>query len=190
VIGATPTGSAFLGTVIVVDPFSSSTHPGRGGALLVLLGFVLSFLFIRTSTRMIRAQVSWWPGNIETSSGLHLHHLVIGIALMLIAGFIGFAAELATPWRQIAALAFGIGAGLTVDEFALWIRLEDVYWAEEGRISLDAVILVAAFMMLVVVGVEPFGLRGPISESITVFAVAQAFVLASISSSRAVSSSA
>jgi hypothetical protein len=54
---------------------------------------------------MIRAQVSWWPGNIETSAGLHLHHLVIGTALMLIAGFTGFAAESATPWRQIAALA-------------------------------------------------------------------------------------
>ncbi len=164
-----------------VDPFSASTHPGRGAAFLVLLGFVLSFLFIRTSTRMIRAQVSWWPGNIETSSGLHLHHLVIGIVLMLLAGFVGFAAEVGAPFHQIAALAFGIGGGLTVDEFALWVRLEDVYWAKEGRSSLDAVILVAAFMLLAAIGAEPFGLHGPISAGLVVFAVAQAFVLASIS---------
>ncbi len=72
-----------------------SAEAGRDAAFLVLLGFLLSFLFIRTSTRMIRAEVSWWPGNVETESGLHLHHLVWGIAFMLIGGFAAFA--LKTP---------------------------------------------------------------------------------------------
>ena len=130
-----------------VDPFQGSAEPGRDTAFLVLLAFLLSFLFIRTSARMIRAQVSWWPGNVETSSGLHIHHLVWGICLMTTAGFIGFAFETpVTPWYQIAAIAFGFGAGLTFDEFALWVNLRDVYWSSQGRISLDAVVLVTAWL--------------------------------------------
>ena len=145
-----------------VDPFTSaSSEPGRDAAFLVLLSFLLSFLFIRTSARMIRAQVSWWPGNVETESGLHLHHLVWGISLMLVGGFLGFAlAPPSDPWYQIAAVAFGIGGGLTFDEFALWVHLQDVYWSEQGRVSLDAVVMVVAFMLLVVLGTKPFGLAG------------------------------
>ena len=59
---------------------------------LVLLGaMLLSFGFIRFSTRMIRAEVSWWPGNV-TPGGLHIHHLVFGIVLMMLAGFLGLRA--------------------------------------------------------------------------------------------------
>ncbi len=156
-----------------VDPFTGSSEPGRDAAFLVLLAFLVSFLFIRTSARMIRAQVSWWPGNVETSSGLHLHHLVWGISLMTIAGFLGFAlAPPSDPWYQIAAIAFGFGAGLTFDEFALWVHLEDVYWSREGRVSLDAVVMVSAFMLLVVLGTKPFGLDSGESPGIVVAWVA------------------
>jgi hypothetical protein len=165
----------------MLDPFGSSDRSGRGAAFLVLLSFVVSFLFIRTSARMIRAEVSWWPGNVETSSGLHLHHLVWGICLMLIAGFLGFAMEPISPWYQLAAVVFGIGSGLTLDEFALWVHLDDVYWSDEGRISLDAVILVVAFMALVVIGTKPFGLDEPLSVAVTALGVAQAVVLSAIS---------
>jgi hypothetical protein len=130
---------------------------------------------------MIRAEVSWWPGNVETGSGVHLHHLVWGIGLMLIGGFLGFAMVPAAPWYQLAALVFGIGAGLTADEFALWVRLEDVYWAEEGRSSLDAVIIVSAAMALVVIGIRPFGLDEPLSVGGTAFVVAEALALTVIS---------
>ena len=108
-----------VSVAVVLDPFGTRAHSGRGAAFLVLLGFVLSFLFIRTSARMIRAQVSWWPGNVQTSSGLHLHHLVWGISLMFVAGFLGFALDAGAPWYQLTAAAFGVGAGLTADEFAL-----------------------------------------------------------------------
>ncbi len=158
-----------------------SDHSGRGAAFLVLLAFVLSFLFIRTSARMIRAEVSWWPGNVETSSGLHIHHLVWGIALMAIGGFLGFALTPAAPWYQIAAIAFGIGMGLTADEFALWVRLEDVYWEKAGRASLDAVILATAFMALAVTGTKPFGLNEPLSVELTVLVVVQALALSASS---------
>jgi hypothetical protein len=161
-----------------VNPFTDSSEPGRDAAFLVLLAFLVSFLFIRTSARMIRAQVSWWPGNVETSSGLHLHHLVWGISLMTVAGFMGFAlAPPSDPWYQIAAIAFGIGGGLTFDEFALWVRLEDVYWSEQGRVSLDAVVMVSAFMLLVVLGTKPFGLEGGESPGIAFAAVIVVFLL-------------
>jgi hypothetical protein len=139
--------------------FQAGTEPSRPAAFLVLLAFLAAFLFIRTSARLIRSpRVTWWPGDVTTGSGLHIHHLVWGISLLLISGFTAFATDLAEPWWQITAVAFGIGAGLALDEFALWLHLEDVYWSTEGRSSIDAVILAATVAGLVVVGVQPFGL--------------------------------
>ena len=60
---------------------------------------------------------------------------------MMLAGALGFAASGESPYFEIAALAFGVGVGLTIDEFALWVHLEDVYWAEEGRRSIDATVI-------------------------------------------------
>src|SRR5581483_3249339 len=120
---------------------------------------LLSFGFIRFSTRMIRAQVSWWPGNV-TPGGLHIHHLVFGIVAMMVAGFVGFVVQPGEPWLEILAAVFGIGMGLTLDEFALWLYLEDVYWSEEGRSSVDAVILAAIIGGGLVVGFVPLGATG------------------------------
>jgi hypothetical protein len=118
-------------------------HSADQRAGLILLGaMLLSFGFIRFSTRMIRAEVSWWPGNV-TPGGLHIHHLVFGIVLMMLAGFIAFAIQPDSPWFEIVAGLFGVGMGLTLDEFALWLYLDDVYWSEEGRNSVDAVIFAA-----------------------------------------------
>lgn len=124
---------------------------GKEAELFVLLAFLLSFGFIRTSAHMIRAQVSWWPGNVEVG-GTHVHHLVWGILLLLSVGYVGVALDPASPWREIVAVLFGIGAGLTLDEFALWLNLKDVYWSEQGRRSIDAVIVAAALGALVVLG--------------------------------------
>ncbi|HEX4307520.1 MAG TPA: hypothetical protein VHZ54_15905 [Solirubrobacterales bacterium] len=138
----------------------------RQGVFLVLVGFVGSFAFIRMSTRMIRAEVSWWPGNIESESGLHVHHLVFGIVTMMVAGTVGFAALGASPLTEICAFFFGIGAGLTIDEFALWVYLEDVYWAEEGRSSIDATVIAASLIGLIVLGANPFEFSGGPEEVI------------------------
>lgn len=138
-----------------------SVHSAHGPAMLVLVAFLVSFAFIRTSARLIRMRVSWWPGNVQTGSGLHIHHLVWGISLLLICGFVAFATELEAPWLQITAIGFGIGAGLTLDEFALWLRLDDVYWAREGRASLDAIVLATVFGIVVILGVQPLGLDDP-----------------------------
>ena len=90
---------------------------GQRGGFLVLAGLLGGFLFIRTSARMIRADVSWRPGNLEMKSGLHIHHLVWGIVTLMLAGFLTIALEPANPWREMLAVAFGLGCGLALDEF-------------------------------------------------------------------------
>jgi hypothetical protein len=128
--------------------------PGKEVHFLVLVSFLITFAFIRTSTHMIRAQVSWWPGNVETKSGTHVHHLVWGILLLLVFGYLGLALDPETPWREVVAVFFGIGMGLTMDEFALWLNLEDVYWSEKGRQSIDAVIITACLLGLTMLGLQ------------------------------------
>jgi hypothetical protein len=126
---------------------------GRETQFLFFISFLISFGFIRTSAHMIRAQVSWWPGNVEVG-GTHIHHLVWGILLLLISGWIGVALHPGDPWRDIAAVLFGIGTGLTLDEFALWLNLKDVYWSKQGRRSIDAVLVAAGFTGVLLVGFQ------------------------------------
>jgi lysyl-tRNA synthetase class 2 len=131
--------------------------PEQRAGLVLLLAMLLSFGFIRFSVRMIRAEVSWWPGNIQTDSGLHIHHLVFGIVLMMVAGFSSYATDPESPWLEILAAGFGVGMGLTLDEFALWLHLEDVYWADEGRQSVDAIIFAAIIGGAALMGTVPLG---------------------------------
>jgi hypothetical protein len=141
----------------------------RGAALLVLVAFLLSFGFIRTSARLMRSpRVPWWPGSVTTESGMHIHHLVWGISLLLISGFVAFATQLHGAWLEVTAIGFGIGAGLTLDEFALWLHLEDVYWAQEGRSSLDAVVLATVFAVVVLLGVNPVDTGSVLAAASTV----------------------
>ncbi|HMT04796.1 MAG: hypothetical protein KDB48_10455 [Solirubrobacterales bacterium] len=143
---------------------------------LVLVGFLVSFAFIRLSTRLMRSpKVPWWPGSIVSEGGLHVHHHVFGIILMMAAGALGFAVDGSSWVFNICGLAFGVGIGLTIDEFALWLHLEDVYWSEEGRRSIDATVLTAIVLALLMVGARPFEIG---SEDITTLIVS--LVLAAI----------
>jgi hypothetical protein len=135
---------------------------GQRSGFILLGAFLGAFLFIRTSARMIRSpKFAWWPGSVETKSGLHLHHLVWGIVLMMSSGFLNFVLKPGSPWAEVLGAAFGIGAGLTLDEFALWVRLEDVYWSQEGRISLDAVVVATLIGGMIVLGLAPFDVANP-----------------------------
>jgi hypothetical protein len=142
---------------IFSDFWNQLSEHDEQGLFLVLVGFVLSFAFIRMSTRLMRSpRVPWWPGSVVSDSGVHLHHLVFGIVTMMAAGTLGFAALGHSPWAEICAFAFGVGVGLTIDEFALWVYLDDVYWAEEGRSSIDATVIAASVMSLLLLGLSPF----------------------------------
>ena len=148
---------------------------GQRSGFVCLIAFLASYLFIRTSARLMRSpRVSWWPGSVVTEGGLHLHHLVWGIVLLLISGFLGFALTPGSPQNKILAATFGIGAGLTLDEFALWVHLEDVYWKEEGRASFDAVLMATAVGALLVLGFAPFDLPNN-SSSVSTLLLAVAF---------------
>jgi hypothetical protein len=165
-----------IAAIVSVDPFGERLRPGTGTGFVVSVAFLVSFLAIRTSARLTRS-VSWWPGGVQ-SGGVHIHHLVWGICLMMLCGFLAFAAPLEAPWWHFVAIGFGVGAGLTMDEYALWVRLQDVYWTQEGRASLDAAVVAAAFAALVVLGTTPFGLDDPASIAGTALAVALVLGLA------------
>ena len=139
-------------------------EPGKLPLLLALTAFVLTFLLTRVVTRLIRAGKGPF-GNVK-AGGVHIHHLVWGISLMLLAGFAAFVSDLYSPWWQITAILFGVGAGLTMDEFALILHLDDVYWSEEGRKSVEVVVLTAALVGLMLAGFSPFGVNDMTSQEL------------------------
>ena len=89
---------------------------------------------------------------------MHLHHIVVGIVLVLGSGllFIGSTPEEGFFQLMLAA-AFGSGAALVLDEFALVFRLQDVYWSDEGRSSIDAIVIAVVLGALVLLHATPFG---------------------------------
>ncbi len=148
---------------------------------LVLVGFLLSFAFIRLSTRLMRSpKVPWWPGSIVSEGGLHVHHHVFGIVLMMIAGAVAFAIDGNNWVFNLCGLAFGVGIGLTIDEFALWLHLEDVYWSEEGRRSIDATVLTAIVLALLMFGVRPFEIGDEDVATLIISVILAAIVLLTV----------
>lgn len=111
----------------------------------LLGGFLVTFLLTRGVTCLIRAGRGVFSD--LAVGALHLHHMVWGAGLVLISGTFEFAFTPNPPWNVLPAVGFGIGSALMLDEFALMLYLRDVYWSEEGRRSIDAVIT-----MMVVVG--------------------------------------
>lgn len=130
-------------------------EPGKLPLLLALTAFVLTFLITRCVTRLIRAGKGPF-GNISTG-GVHIHHVVPGVVLSIVGGFGAVASGRHGFGAALFAVVFGIGAGLVLDEFALILHLDDVYWSEEGRKSVEVVVLTAALVGLVLAGFSPFG---------------------------------
>ncbi|KQX79373.1 MULTISPECIES: hypothetical protein [Streptomyces] len=130
-------------------------EPGKLPLLLALSAFVLTFAVTRIITRMIRAGKGPF-GNI-TPGGVHVHHVVPGVVLSVVGGFGAVAAGQHGVAPGICAVVFGVGAGLVLDEFALILHLDDVYWSEEGRQSVEVVVLTASLVVLVLAGFSPLG---------------------------------
>lgn len=131
---------------------------GKWPLMLSFAAFVLTFLTTRLVTRLIRAGHGPF-GNLVTSSGMHIHHAVPGIVLLVIGSFIavGTAPAGLGPWFAIAAVMIGSGVSLVLDEFALILHLQDVYWSNEGRLSVNLVSLTAAYLGFVLTGLSPLG---------------------------------
>ncbi|AZM78131.1 hypothetical protein D1J63_26755 [Streptomyces sp. KPB2] len=133
-------------------------EPGKLPLLLALTAFVLTFAVTRVITRLIRAGKGPF-GNVK-AGGVHVHHVVPGIVLTVVGGFAAVAGGRHGFGSAVAAVVFGMGAGLVLDEFALILHLDDVYWSEAGRKSVEVVVLTAALVGLVLAGFTPFGVDG------------------------------
>ena len=123
---------------------------GKQPQFFILLAFLLTFIAVRGITHAIRSGKVKLFKNVE-HGGVHIHHLVWGILLLLLTGYLALAFD-PDRWREELAILFGIGAALTLDEFALWLRLQDVYWERQGRTSVDAVVVVATLAGLILLG--------------------------------------
>ncbi len=131
---------------------------GRGPLFWMLVAILITFGATRIATRRIRAGAgglkNWHIG------GVHVHHQVFGVIAILVSGCLEFAYRPGAPARNILGALFGIGVSLTLDEFALWLHLDDVYWAPEGRKSIDAVFVAVLITGLLLIGVTPFDVFG------------------------------
>jgi len=126
---------------------------GKLPLMLCFVCFVVTFVSTRTITRLIRDGRG--PFRNVTAGGTHVHHSVPGIILLMIGAFTAVGGPGTLRWLSFSAIAVGIGTSLVLDEFALILHLQDVYWSGEGQLSVEAVSLVAACLGLALVGFSP-----------------------------------
>ena len=138
-----------------LDPQLLPVLSGRRELVAWLVAsLLLTFLVTRFVTHSIRSGRG--PFRNASVGGVHVHHEVYGIFLLLVTGTAEFAYRPAGAGAAVLAVLFGAGAALTLDEFALWLNLQDVYWAREGRSSVDAVLIALVVGFLLLVGANPF----------------------------------
>ena len=143
---------------------------------LASLGFLITFSVARSLAYMNYHHIG--PFHDIYIRGRHIHHLVWGILILLGVGF-GWLVEFGCGGEQSSIIAsrlmsflYGAGAALTLDEFALWLNLEDVYWGRQGRASIDALLLFGALLAFAIWGAgffkaiarelrRPGGAKGP-----------------------------
>ncbi|WP_420121383.1 hypothetical protein [Nakamurella sp.] len=130
-------------------------EPGKLPLLLCFAAFIVTFLSTRIITRLIRAGIGPFKNNVS-SSGVHIHHAVPGIILLILGSIMALRGP-DSPWIEIAGVLSGIGISLILDEFALILHLQDVYWANEGRISVEMIGLATAVFGFVLLGFSPLG---------------------------------
>src|SRR6266853_4637027 len=124
----------------------------RRGLFLASVSFFLTFAIVRGMVFCIRHNIP--PFHYVIMEGRHIHHLVFGILILLLVGY-GWLCEVGNGSDSSSILAgramallYGMGSALTLDEFALWLNLKDVYFVREGRSSFDAIILFGALLAI------------------------------------------
>jgi hypothetical protein len=123
----------------------------RRRMFIASVSFAITFIGVRVLVSLIRHNEG--PFNWVEVRGLHIHHLVWGILILLLVGY-GWLADLGrnhTPlsifFSRLMSVSYGVGAALTLDEFALWLNLDpDAYWSRQGRLSIDAIILFGSLL--------------------------------------------
>ncbi|MEO6964835.1 MAG: hypothetical protein ABI076_02935 [Acidobacteriaceae bacterium] len=133
---------------------------------LASVSFFITFLAVRLLVASITHHIG--PFGYVEMGGKHIHHLVWGILLLLLSGYAELAevgtgdTSLSILLGRLLALSYGIGAALTLDEFALWLNLDAMaYWSRQGRESVDAVVLFGAMLAIGTWGAPLFRRHGP-----------------------------
>lgn len=156
---------AFASTVVVVllvllqltrlGFLIRSTIPDRPRRRMFIasVSFVITFVGVRVLVSLIVHDKG--PFQWVVVKGHHIHHLVWGILILLLVGY-GWLLDLGRShsplsifFSRLMSVSYGVGAALTLDEFALWLNLEpDAYWTREGRLSVDAVIVFGGLLAM------------------------------------------
>src|SRR5690349_9653849 len=136
----------------------------RERLFLASLAFLLTFGIVRAITISIRAGIG--PFHNVSAGGTHIHHLVWGILLLIVVGYVWLLeVGVGSSWvASLTAVLFGVGAALTLDEFALWLNLQDVYWERQGRVSVDVVLIFGGLLSVGIWG-------GPFISGLARFAI-------------------
>ncbi len=150
---------------------------GRLPLLLCFAAFLVTFATTRTITRLIRAGRGPFR-DTTTDSGLHIHHAVPGVVVLVGGAFLAVGTQDSNGWAAMSGILVGIGTSLVLDEFALILRLDDVYWAEEGRMSVEVVALAVAVLGFALIGFNPFVVDDdrPVLLALTLLNIAVHFV--------------
>jgi hypothetical protein len=161
-------GTALMFLLLQGTPFGTAIHeriPDRPRRRLFVasVSFFLTFAGVRAVVFAVLHDIP--PFHFIEHGGRHIHHLVFGIIILLAVGY-GWLADLGTGednssilLSRLMAILYGVGAALTLDEFALWLNLKDVYWSPQGRSSIDAVILFGALLSMSTWGLPLFQSR-------------------------------
>lgn len=128
---------------------------GQEPLVILLAASLLTFGATRAYTRLARAH-RWGSGRV---GDIHVHHLVVGNALMLVCGMLDFAIQPRDIGLDVLAAGFGIGAAFVLDEWALTVHLRDVYWTPEGRHSIEVSVIWGLLGLLLLTGISPFGIH-------------------------------
>lgn len=148
-------GTIFFLLLLQGTSLGRALHDGipdrpRRRLFVASVSFFLTFGGVRAVVYAILHQIP--PFHFIQMGGRHIHHLVFGIIILLLVGY-AWLCEIGSGSTggsilvsRLISILYGVGAALTLDEFALWLNLRDVYWAREGRSSIDAVILFGALL--------------------------------------------
>jgi hypothetical protein len=127
-----------------------------GALFLASVGFFTAVLVVRGVT--VAIHYNFGPFHDVSMGGRHIHHLVWGIILLLLSGYgwllqVGTGTQDSLQWvGRLMSMIYGVAAALTLDEFALWLNLRDVYWQREGRESFEAMALFGGVLAIGVFG--------------------------------------
>ena len=152
--GGSPLPSAVRGAASVAVTGYRGGSTRENTLLNMLASFTLTWAIARGSAHGIRTRGSWGPFRNLTVGDQHIHHFVPGILLALVAGGAAIASRNNEVLDPLLAVPFGVGTALTLDESALLLKLDDVYWTEDGVVSVQISLATVAMLSTLILALR------------------------------------